>query len=296
MTSFSSLSNHTEPWPDDLSDLQVSLTLHLEGVRFPGQLLRLNANAARFRTTLWLGRGDTVQLILLPPDRPPVRFEGVVFSTAYPGIGPELDCIVRLVRPANRALAIVRAWFSELSADTMFACPEDIDIEAPKHEPIPCISIEEITSEARRDGFVDEVEVPLALLDLSTPGPPSIMMGGVVFDDNTPTDPAEYTLDPDTEPSEPVVRPSLSGDRLTLVWNTAHGFLCSWRGGLSQGSLHLNLPSLRVGTQVKLRLELPDGQVLSVRGRVHQRGTVKIRLTLPLRQKLGILAKRCVPA
>ena len=74
----------------------------------------------------------------------------------------------------------------------------------------------------------------------------------------------EETDDPETEAIEPRIRPTLGRYRWTLVWETAAGFLCSWRGGLSRGFLHLGLPSLQVGERVPLRLELPDGQVITI--------------------------------
>jgi hypothetical protein len=77
------------------------------------------------------------------------------------------------------------------------------------------------------------------------------------------------------------------GDQLEVQWTSKSAFQEDWDRGLSGGTLTLPEGLLPPGNpRIRLRLSLPDGQLLVVRGSFTPPSTASFQMTMPLRFKL----------
>ncbi len=80
---------------------------------------------------------------------------------------------------------------------------------------------------------------------------------------------------------------TLTEDQLEVQWTTHSAFQESWDRGLSQGTLTLPEGLLSPSNpRLRLRLSLPDGQLLVMRGSFTPPSTASFEMTMPLRHKL----------
>jgi hypothetical protein len=80
---------------------------------------------------------------------------------------------------------------------------------------------------------------------------------------------------------------AVQGDQLNVNWASSSAFQEAWDLGLSNGTLTLPEGLLPPGgTSIKLRLSLPDGQLLIIRSSFTPPSTASFQMTMALRHKL----------